>query len=229
MSSNLNTVPPKGILKRKSSSHNNGEHGSSDSSESRGREPKAKFDEMNILETLHPADKDYGHMKIEEPKTPYHYDREDGVLSQESQNSATGSGLDPEMLAKIIEQKGNDPPRRMSDDDDDDGLVDPVTAEQKKKFANARKKHYNEFCNIKLARQLIEQEDDEDTADGSMTTDKKEGGNSIGAVDVNEEDLELTSSTAENDNSTNVMEFESASNVASETEAQTGHLEADEV
>ena len=55
------------------------------------------FDEMNIIATYHPVDKDYGHMKIEEPKTPY---ARNEAIDEENESATTG--IDPNTLAQRL-------------------------------------------------------------------------------------------------------------------------------
>ncbi|XP_042311924.1 protein phosphatase inhibitor 2 isoform X2 [Sceloporus undulatus] len=122
-----------------------------------------KWDEMNILATYHPAGKDYGLMKIDEPSTPYHAmvgDDEDACSDTESSAIPTADIL-AQKLAAVVEGKG---PKVLaqeedsSDEDEDETELSPEEREKKKQFEMKRKMHYNEGQNIKLARQLIAKE-----------------------------------------------------------------------
>lgn len=143
-----------------------------------------KWDEMNILATYHPADKDYGLMKIDEPSTPYNRmvgdEDDEGALS----DSDSHSGLAADDLAsKLLAAEGSEP-RFMKEEEEEEEEesseeeeeeLTPEEQAKKSHFQMMRKMHYNEGLNIKLARQLIasELEEDED-ADEEMRDDTEE-------------------------------------------------------
>lgn len=176
--------PIKGILKNKSSTTTAPVVGSAEqpgrSVDEELSKKSQKWDEMNILATYHPADKDYGLMKIDEPSTPYHSmvgDDDDDVLS----DSETNETITPALLAKkLAAAEGSELKYRVHDQEsseDEDSDLSPEEREKKRQFEMKRKLHYNEGLNIKLARQLISKDLNEDEEeDEEMSEDVISGG-----------------------------------------------------
>ncbi|KAI2650137.1 Protein phosphatase inhibitor 2 [Labeo rohita] len=142
-----------------------------------------KWDEMNILATYHPADKDYGLMKIDEPSTPYHRmlgdDEDEGALSDSDGNTVLPGDDLAKKLAAAAEGAGSrfmEEPEEESSEEEEEELS-PEEQARKKQFQMMRKMHYNEGMNIKLARQLIaseleeEEDEDEEMKDDTETED----------------------------------------------------------
>uniref|UniRef100_A0A5S6R5I4 Protein phosphatase inhibitor 2 n=1 Tax=Trichuris muris TaxID=70415 RepID=A0A5S6R5I4_TRIMR len=132
----------------------------------------AHFDEMNILATLHPADKDYGFMKIEEPKTPYNYlsegELEDGPSDTQRRVSLCDvPNIDPATLQDLLNRQLHSSSLGKLDVDSD---TDSETEEQRAKrleFERKRKMHYNEFRAMQMAKERL--------GSGEEDTDKEEG------------------------------------------------------
>lgn len=184
--------PIKGILKNKNSGTNvkslsddapaDNTEAAPGLSEDDQQKKSTKWDEMNILATYHPADKDYGLMKIDEPSTPYNRmvgdDEDEGALSDS--DGASGLAAD-DLASKLVAAEGSEPRFMKEEEEEEESSEEeeeeltPEEQAKKKHFQMMRKMHYNEGLNIKLARQLIasELEDDED-ADEEMRDDTEE-------------------------------------------------------
>ncbi|PSN42679.1 hypothetical protein C0J52_06951 [Blattella germanica] len=119
--------PRKGILKSKSPNA---------SSSTTTTKANTTWDEMNIISTLHPADKDYGFMKVDEPPTPYNYEYEPDKEQ----------GVNPALLTQKLQQSSNTPVKKEMVQEDSDEDLTPEARENKQKFQSKRKSHYNEFC-----------------------------------------------------------------------------------
>ncbi|XP_031630290.1 protein phosphatase inhibitor 2-like [Contarinia nasturtii] len=139
--------PVKGILKTSKSFEKH---------ETPGINKSTKFDEINVQLTHHPADKDYGHMKINEPKTPFHYEHDVNV-------DELDANLLAEKLQKTLTHSQFIDQSLEEDSEDEDQIIETEEELQKRKdFERRRKLHYNEFEAVLRARQLMEQDEDED-------------------------------------------------------------------
>lgn len=135
MAQNLQKKPSKGILK--SSRSVDGHDGTPSTSK---RPKEQRFDEMNIIETFHPPNKDYGHMKVDEPKTPFSEAAEGEAVEPSDE-------LDANILAAKLAASMNKPPKCTETcESSDEDMDESEEARQKRiEFEKKRKMHYNEF------------------------------------------------------------------------------------
>lgn len=103
-------------------------------------------------------------MQISEPKTPYSYYENEDSGAEGVEHGGESSKIELSSIMKNIDRPARIMISSEPSDESDDETLTKEERIKKKEFEFKRKLHYNEFAAVKLARKLLEEEDESDGA-----------------------------------------------------------------